>query len=252
MVVIWSVILKFLSLWSHFNKKNITKMIDEELVRCRPCGYVMKASDLGEGVCPACGLPHTVFEPYRERVSANRLFILGLDIHPIAIHLSQTFVALAPMLIIFHLIFPNFQETIVHSVITFSVWALPLSLIASTVSGIVDGITRYKTLRTPLLKSKIIFSVLILTTSITELIVFEPENYSWLVIVLSFISLGFAVKLGLLGKHLLDVILPGTYVRRKKKATKYNPKAKVAGAEKPEKKVIAPKTPKNKETPSAE
>jgi hypothetical protein len=205
-------------------------MIDEELVRCRPCGYVMKASDLGEGVCPACGLPHTVFEPYRERVSANRLFILGLDIHPIAIHLSQTFVALTPLLIIFHYIFPNFQEIIVHSVITFSVWALPLSLVASTISGIVDGITRFKTLRTPLLKSKIIFSSLILTTSVAEWALFEPENYSWPVVVLSFISLGFAVKLGLLGKHLLDVILPGTYVRRKKKLTKYNPKGKTDGA----------------------
>ena len=200
-------------------------MIDEELVRCRPCGYVMKASELGEGVCPACGLPHTVFEPYRERVSANRLFILALDIHPIAIHLSQTFVALAPLLMLFHLVFPNFQETIVHSVITFSVWALPFSLVASTVSGIIDGITRFKTLQTPMLKSKIVFSVLILVTSISELILFEPENYTWYVIVLNLFSLGFAVKLGLLGKHLLDVILPGTYVRRKKK-----PKAPDKGA----------------------
>ena len=103
-------------------------MIDEELVRCRPCGYVMKESELGD-VCPACGLPRNVFEPYRERVSANRLFILGLDIHPIAIHLSQTFVALTPLLFIFHSVFPYFQETIIHSVINFSVWALPLSLI---------------------------------------------------------------------------------------------------------------------------
>ena len=199
-------------------------MIDEELVRCRPCGYVMKASDLGEGVCPACGLPHTVFEPYRERVSANRLFLLGLDIHPIAIHLSQTFVALAPMLIVFHFIFPNFLEVMVHSVISFSVWALPFSLVASTVSGIVDGITRFKTLRTPMLKSKIIYSMLILTTSLIQLIIFTANVYYWYTLVLGMISLAFAVKLGLLGKHLLDVILPGTYVRRKKKPTKYNPK----------------------------
>ena len=192
-------------------------MIDEELVRCRPCGYVMKASELGEGVCPACGLPHTVFEPYRERVSANRLLILSLDIHPIAIHLSQTFVALAPMLMLFHLVFPNFQEVLVHSVVTFSIWALPFSLVASTVSGIIDGVTRFKTLQTPMLKSKIYFSIMILTTSITELVLYQPEHYTWYILLLNFLSLGFAVKLGLLGKHLLDVILPGTYVRRKKK-----------------------------------
>ena len=191
-------------------------MIDEELVRCRPCGYVMKASELGD-VCPACGLPRNVFEPYREKVSANRLFILALDIHPIAIHLSQTFVALTPMLIIFHLIFPNFQETIIYSVINFSIVALPFSLILSFISGLVDGITRFKTLRTPLLQSKIIFSSAILVLAFIQLILFTPTTYTWLTILLSFAALGCAVKLGLLGKHLIDVILPGTYVPRKKK-----------------------------------
>jgi len=201
-------------------------MIDEELVRCRPCGYVMKESDLGD-VCPACGLPRSVFEPYRERVSANRLFILALDIHPIAIHLSQTFVALTPLLILFHLFFPDFQEVIVHSVVYFSIIALPLSLVLSFISGVVDGITRFKTLRTPLLKSKIIYSIVILILSFTQLFLFTPNNYTWITIVLGFASLACAVKLGLLGKHLIDVILPGTYVRRKKKPTKYSPKGKV-------------------------
>lgn len=219
-------------------------MIDEELVRCRPCGYVMKASDLGD-VCPACGLPRNVFEPYRERVSPNRLLILSLDIHPIAIHLSQTFVALTPLLIIFNVIFPGFQGTIIHSVITFSIWALPLSLIASFVSGIVDGITRFKTLRTPLLKSKIIFSSLILIFSFTQLILFNPEEYGWITIILSLFSLGFAVKLGLLGKHLIDVILPGTYVRRKKKPTKYAPKGKTNNATTNEEPIKKPKSPDN-------
>jgi len=212
-------------------------MIDEELVRCRPCGYVMKESDLGD-VCPACGLPRNVFEPYRERVSANRLLILSLDIHPIAIHLSQTFVALTPLLIFFHMIFPDFQETIAHSVITFSIWALPLSLVLSFISGIVDGITRFKTLRTPLLKSKIIFSIAILILSFTQLIIFTPNEYNLATIIISLASLGCAVKLGLLGKHLIDVILPGTYVRRKKKSSKYAPKGKVdkpAAAAKPAK-----------------
>jgi hypothetical protein len=194
-------------------------MIDEELVRCRPCGYVMKASELGD-VCPACGLPRNVFEPYRERVSPNRLLILSLDIHPIAIHLSQTFVALAPILIFFHLIFPNFQETIIHSVINFSIFALPFSLILSFISGLIDGITRFKTLRTPLLKSKIIFSSTILVLAATQLIIFTPSTYSWINILISLAALGCAVKLGLLGKHLIDVILPGTYVPRKKKKAK--------------------------------
>jgi hypothetical protein len=207
-------------------------MIDEELVRCRPCGYVMKASELGD-VCPACGLPRTVFEPYRERVSANRLFILGLDIHPIAIHLSQTFVALTPLLIIFHLVFPSFQETIVHSVINFSIFALPFTLILSFISGLIDGITRFKTLRTPMLKSKIIFSSLILVFAFIQLIFFVPGTYNWFTILLSLVALGCAVKLGLVGKRLIDVILPGTYVPRKKKKTAPAPKPKISHTEAP-------------------
>ena len=125
-------------------------MKEEKLVRCRPCGYVMKESELGD-VCPACGLPRDVFEPYREKVSAGRLRFLALDIHPIAIHLSQTFVALVPFLIIFNYLFPNFEPIIIHSVIAFSVYVFPLTLILSAISGYADGLVRFKTIKTPLL-----------------------------------------------------------------------------------------------------
>ena len=206
--------------------------IDEELVRCRPCGYVMKKSELGTGVCPACGLPHTVFEPYREKVSAKRLFLLGLDIHPIAIHLSQTFVAMIPGLMIFHLIFPNFFPEIIHPVISFSVFVFPMTLLLSFASGLLDGLTRFKTLETPLLKSKIIYSLIIVVLAGLVAILFKPETYNFWIVLLSLGALVCAVKLGLLGKKLINVILPGTYQRRKKKVTgktaaKVAPKPKV-------------------------
>ena len=200
-------------------------MIDEELVICRPCGYVMKESDLGD-VCPACGLPRSVFEPYRERVSSNRLFILALDIHPIAIHLSQTFVALTPVLMLFHWIFPNVQVNIVDSVIRFSVYMLPLSLIASTISGIIDGMTRFKTLKTPLLQSKIIFSVIIMILAFAQWFTASETLYNWPTFTLGVFVFACAVKLGLMGKALLNVILPGKYVPRKKKVTT-QPKVKL-------------------------
>ena len=199
------------------------EVINDELVRCRPCGYVMKKSELDKvGVCPACGLPHTVFEPYREKVSANRLFILGLDIHPIVIHLSQTFVAMIPVLMTVHLIFPNFIPQILHPVIVFSICVFPLTLIGAFISGIVDGLTRFKTLDTPLLKSKIIYSSIILTISIAMLLsfIFFPEKYGIIDLALSYAALYCAVKLGMMGKKLLDVILPGTYQMRKKKVAK--------------------------------
>lgn len=194
-------------------------MKEEQLVRCRPCGYVMKEGDLKD-VCPACGLPRNVFEPYREKVSSGRLRFLGLDIHPIAIHLSQTFVALIPFLIIFHYIFPNFEETIVHSVITFSIYIFPLTLILSFLSGLADGITRFKTFRTPLLRAKIFYGIVIVVLSVLQVILFKPQDYSWLFLFISLAALACAVKLGMLGKYLINVILPGALVLRKKKKLK--------------------------------
>lgn len=190
-------------------------MKEEKLVRCRPCGYIMKESELG-AVCPACGLPHTVFEPYREKVSSGRLRFLALDLHPIAIHLSQTFVAMIPGLIILNFIFPNFFPETLRSVITFSVIVFPLTLLASIVTGIADGYTRFKTMDTPLLKQKIVYSVVILTLSALQIFFFKENVYTWYFFLTSLVSLVCAVKLGRLGVHLINVILPGTLILRKK------------------------------------
>ena len=190
-------------------------MNEEKLVRCRPCGYIMKESELG-AVCPACGLPHTVFEPYREKVSPGRLKFLALDLHPIAIHLSQTFVAVIPGLIILNFLFPNFFPEIMHNVITFSVIVFPLTLLASAATGVADGYARFKTMNTPLLKKKIIYTILIVLLSIVQLVLFKQNEYSVVFFIVTLATLFCAVKLGMMGKHLIDVILPGTLILRKK------------------------------------
>ena len=61
----------------------------EKLFICKPCGFVMKESEL-QDLCPACGLPKKVFEHYKDRMSPGRRKILGLDMHPIAVHFPQT------------------------------------------------------------------------------------------------------------------------------------------------------------------
>ena len=112
----------------------------KELVRCRPCGYVMEAGKLGD-VCPACGLPRKVFEPYREKVSLNRLLLLNFDLHPIAIHLSQALVILIPVLAVITSFFSSFQPEILKSVLKFSVFMFPFTLVISIFTGIIDGLT---------------------------------------------------------------------------------------------------------------
>lgn len=209
----------------------MSELINEELVRCRPCGYVMKKSELDKvGVCPACGMPHTVFEPYRERVSAKRLLILGFDIHPIAIHLSQTFVAMIPGLMIIHLLFPRLFPEILSPVIDFSIIVFPLTLIVAFISGLVDGLTRFKTLDTPLLKSKMYYGIAIFVISIAMLLsfFFITPKYAFIDVILSLAAFFYAVKLGIMGKKLIDVILPGTYRLRKKKIV---PQKKVTPAQ---------------------
>jgi hypothetical protein len=186
----------------------------KELVRCRPCGFVMEADKLGD-VCPACGLPRKVFEPYREKVSRNRLILLNLDLHPIVIHLSQAMVIAIPLLVILKSFFSSFQPEVIKNVLIFSVFVFPFTLVMAIITGIIDGLTRFKTLATPLLRVKIIFSFIILALSVIIFFVAPNENNSILTLILSILSLGAGVQLGLWGKKLINVILPGTYPQKK-------------------------------------
>ena len=188
----------------------------KELVRCRPCGFVIESDKLGD-VCPACGMPRKVFEPYRERVSMNRLKILNLDLHPIAIHLSQSLVIAIPLLVIIKRLLPDFQPEILNSVIIFSVFVFPATLVLAIISGIIDGLTRFKTLATPLLRVKIIFSLIILGLSLGLFVVAPKEDLFALTLITSILSLGAGFQLGLWGKKLINVILPGTYPQKRGK-----------------------------------
>jgi len=186
----------------------------KELVRCRPCGFVMEAGKLGD-VCPACGMPRKVFEPYRERVSRNRLTVLNFDLHPIAIHLSQALVIAIPFLVIMTNLFKQFQPEILKSVLVFSVFIFPFTLVLAIITGIIDGLTRFKTLSTPILRVKIIFSLIILSLSVALFFIAPQANLYILTIIISILSLGAGFQLGLWGKKLINVILPGSYPQKK-------------------------------------
>lgn len=182
----------------------------KELVRCRACGYVMEAGKVKD-VCPACGIAKKVFEPYRERVALNRLFVLNLDMHPITIHLSQAFVILIPLLFLITRLFPSFNNEMLSHVLIFTVYVFPLTLIAATTSGIIDGLYRFKTITPPMLKLKIIYSSSILVLSV---FLFFSVKAAWPFLLNLILSLGclfFAFKLGLLGKKLINVIVPGSF-----------------------------------------
>lgn len=191
----------------------------KELVRCKACGFVMEAGKLKD-VCPACGLSSKVFEPYRERVAINRLFVLSLDLHPIAIHLSQTFVFLIPLLLLMINLFPQFNRELFLHVLLFTLYAFPLTLIAAIITGVIDGLFRFKSLEPPLLRRKIAFSSAIIILASIMFVVAKDGYYGIITILLSLSCLFFAIRLGLLGKKLLNVILPGSYPAKKVRTEK--------------------------------
>jgi len=82
-------------------------------------------------------------------------------------------------------------------------------------TGIVDGITRFKSLKPPLLRNKLIFGGLIILVSIALFFMKDIEEQKELALLISSIGLAFAIILGLIGKKLLNVILPGKYPQKK-------------------------------------
>jgi rubredoxin/peptidoglycan/LPS O-acetylase OafA/YrhL len=187
----------------------------KELVRCRACGYVMEAGKVKD-VCPACGISAKVFEPYREKVALNRLFVLNLDLHPITIHLSQTFVILIPLLLLLTRFFPGLHNQTLPQVLLFAIMVFPFTLIAATCTGIIDGLYRFKMLSPPMLMLKIILSSSII---ILAIVLFIAQRNDWpffAKLLLSFGCLFFAFRLGLLGKKLINVIVPGSFPYPKK------------------------------------
>jgi hypothetical protein len=104
---------------------------------------------------------------------------------------------------------------VIKNVLIFSVFIFPFTLAMAIITGIIDGLTRFKTLATPLLRVKIIFSCIILVLSTIMFFVAPNEKNYVLTLVLSILCFGAGFQLGLWGKKLINVILPGTYPQKK-------------------------------------
>ncbi len=182
------------------------------LVRCKACGYIMR-EDRVRRVCPACGLRKSVFRPYKDRVSARRRLIVNLDLHPIAVHFPQAFAAILPLLIVGKMMFPGFYGQEIQAVVCFLILVLPLTAVAAIISGLIDGGTKLKTLTTPALIKKASAAFAFLTfTGINAAIVLLYGFHAGTQIFVLAGSLGAlvcAVLLGMMGKKLIEAILPG-------------------------------------------
>jgi hypothetical protein len=185
----------------------------KELVICKVCGFIMEKSNVRD-VCPACGVPSKAFEPYVEKISPKRKFILSLDIHPVIVHFPQAFI----FSIMLMLLASNFINGAVRSKILTTVevlvYCLPFVVIGAVISGMIDGKVRFKRITTPILIRKIIFgTIFILLSSVLFAvnIVYGIDNTLTvrLMLVISFTSLMCATYLALLGVSMLNSKFPG-------------------------------------------
>jgi len=180
-------------------------------MRCKPCGYVIEEGKLGDR-CPACGVPRKAFEPYKENISARRKFLLGLDLHPIAVHFPQTFLTLIFLILIFNYACSFYSNELI-TVVEFLSVLIPLTVVAAIISGIIDGKTRFKKYFTKALVLKMIVGAILLLLSIALAVIvlyYGPvENIRLYILILTLLSLICAIFLGTLGKKLMYAILPG-------------------------------------------
>lgn len=183
-----------------------------ELVRCKPCGYVMPKDKLRR-VCPACGVSAKAFRPYEDPVAERRRLVLNLDLHPILVHAPQTFATLLPVLVATTMLVPSFYPAELAAVVCFSALILPLSVAGAIASGLIDGKVKLKRLSAPLIVKKIAAGTcLLIVSGLNATIVllgnFGPATMPW-VLGLSGASFACAVVLGHTGKQLILPILPG-------------------------------------------
>ena len=184
-----------------------------DLIRCKACGYVTGGGRIKD-VCPACGVPAKMFEPYTDPVAEKRRRILRLHIHPIIVHFPQSFAFTLFVLAVLSLVAPPQINDGLHCTIRVLSFILPFSLILALLTGLVDGKTRFRRVTTPFLKKKIIFGLSFLFTSIliaaaAFTLPLSAAAVTALFTMLTIIAMGFSIALGLIGSELLEAKFPG-------------------------------------------
>ena len=183
------------------------------LVRCRSCGFVIEEGRLGE-VCPACGVPRKVFEPFADTVSRKRRMLLSFDLHPIIVHFPVSFGVSAFAVAVFVLAFPELFTDIATIVLAALTGVLPAVAALAIASGIFDGKIRFRRVTTPLLKRKIALGSLFFICSLAAAVLAFAVGPSaqWVRIVDAILlanCVAAAVGLGKIGTRLATAMFPG-------------------------------------------
>ncbi len=185
----------------------------KELTICKSCGYVMRRARL-KSVCPACGVPAKMFEPYTDKMSPKRRFLLLLDLHPVMAHFPQAFTATLTILCVVALALrdrPCLNLTATISVLGI---ILPFVVGLSFLAGLLDAKIRFRRVRTPLLIWKMALGglFLLLSCGIFAVVATRPTTEPGVLVALLSLSVpavACSSILGILGVRLLNSAFPG-------------------------------------------
>lgn len=124
-------------------------------VRCKLCGYVMEEAALKD-VCPACGVARKLFEPFEDPLEPQRRRIIELDLHPIFAHAPQALTFLVLLLVPLTRVLPSTCLAPLQGAVMVMALILPLTLVGTFLTGLLDGRNRFRKLGTPLLVRKMV------------------------------------------------------------------------------------------------
>lgn len=180
----------------------------KKLYKCKVCGFVAKRTTLPE-LCPACGFKGKIFEEYEPTVSEKRRKALEQHAHPALVHFPIAVITFIFFINLFIMVKVIEWHSVFAASLKAMVWLLPFVALIGMLSGLYDGKLRFKKINTPLLKKKLLLSILLVVVS-TSLFVLQyvleldQTSFSLLILAHSLVLLGLVTILGLIGGTLLD------------------------------------------------
>lgn len=126
-----------------------------EYLQCRSCCFIMNKKNALD-ICPACGAGSKAFWNYKYNVSDRRKSLMLINIHPLFLHIPMTATTLIPILILLSYIASFRLQIKLIFTAEILVYILPFAVLVSFILGIFDAKNRFRKVKTPALKKKIV------------------------------------------------------------------------------------------------
>ena len=185
----------------------------KKIYKCKVCAYLVKGKDTPE-ICPACGFKGKIFEEYESPLSEKRRQALDLHAHPAMVHFPIAFVVSMALLSLLRIVGFITEQSIFTSMLHALVIVLPFVAVSAMIAGLFDGKMRFKRIDTPHLKIKIMLATSFILISsalfVTQLFLnLDQATHNIVAVVCSFVLLGIALPLGLIGGNLIEAKVRG-------------------------------------------